>query len=41
MLRALSHPDAHAEIELSLRAQIEIDGRYDLLLLIPQRIEAV
>ena len=40
MVGGASCADAHAEIELPLRGQIEVDAREELLLLIAQRIES-
>ena len=40
MIRAARDADSRAEIELEPRAQIQIDGRDELLLLLEKRIEA-
>src|SRR5438552_13736069 len=40
MVRAASHPHAHAEVELPFRREVQVDSRKDLLLLVPQRVEA-
>src|SRR5207247_2676922 len=40
MVRAAGHPHTHAEVELPFRREVQVDGRKDLLLLVPQRVEA-
>lgn len=39
MIRRAGHADTGAEVELPVRAEIQIESREDRLYLIPQRIE--